>query len=510
MTVSWLLYALLVGTLLASAARLLEGTLRISGRPVRWAWAAALGLTIVLAALAPRRADRGVSSTTLMLSTTSGAKNDRDAGARSWSEALLAGLRSANLTVAASVEHALVAVERRVPRGIGRSLVLGSASLTALLLVLLAAVYIRVRRLRQRWPVVELLGVRVRVSPQAGPAVVGLSRPEIVIPRWLLDRSAEEQRLVLVHEREHVRAHDPLLLASACAIAAFLPWHPAVWWMLSRLRLAVELDCDVRVLRQGVAPHPYGALLIDLAERCSGLPVGAPALADTSSHLEQRLLAMNTSSSRFARLRAGALGTCAVLAMLAACEAKLPTSADVEQMDVASAEKSARDLQLFKLGASLDSEGNDSTVTYFVDGVKVTSAQAKALGPERIGSIEVMKHELAGGLPKAEIRIATRKPGEPALDGLPRKQTRVEIVGGSGAAKVVELKRDMLTRERTFEGVLIIDGVRVNPSAMSTLNPDDIASIEVIKGESASSVYPAAEAAKGIIRITTKKGTTKK
>lgn len=510
MTVSWILYALVVGTLLASAARLLEGTLRIAGRPVRWVWTAALAMTIVLAALAPQRANRSAVSPTLILRTSPAVTGGQRAAARPWGDVLLARLRSASLTVATSVERAFVAVERRVPPAVGRSLVLGSASITVLLLVLLAGVYVRVLRLCRRWPVIELLGVRVRVSPQVGPVVVGLSRPEIVIPSWLLDRSLEEQRLVLVHEREHLRAHDPLLLASACAIAALLPWHPAVWWMLSRLRLGVELDCDVRVLRQGTARHSYGMLLIDLAERCSGLPVGVPALADTSSHLEQRLLAMNTSSSRFAHLRAGVLGACALLALLAACEAKLPTSTDVENMNAASAEKTARDLQLFKLDATLGSEGNDSAVTYFIDGVKVTSAQAKALGPERIGSIEVMKHELAGSSPKAEIRIATRKPGDPALDGLPRKQTRVEIVGGSGAARVGELKRDMLTRERTFDGVLIIDGVRVNPSAMSTLTPDDIVSIEVIKGESASSVYPAAEAAKGIIRITTKKGAAKK
>jgi hypothetical protein len=262
------------------------------------------------------------------------------------------------------------------------------------------------------------------------------------------------------------------------------------------------------VLRRGVAAHSYGTLLINLAERCSGLRVGAPALADTSSHLEQRLLAMNTRSSRFAHLRAGALGACAVLALLAACEAKLPTSADVENMDVASAEAGARNLMFV---------ASDTGVTYFVDGayfidgVKATREQAAALGPARTGSIEVTKHEFAGGkLTKAEIRITTRKPGDPAPDGLPRRETRIEVGGGDGAPKLVGLKRDMLSHERTFDGVLIIDGVRVKPSAMNTLSPDDIASIEVIKGGSAASLYPAPEAAKGVIKITTKKGAAKK
>ena len=505
MTVAWILYALVVGTLIAAAARLLEGTLRIAGRPVRWAWAGALGLTIVLAAVAPARTTRdGISSGILERGkVVDGAASTAESP--SWSETVITALRSASLTITAPVQRVLVAADRRVPPSVGRSLGIASLSLSALLILMLAVVYARFHRLRRRWPVAELLGVRVRVSPQVGPAVVGLSRPEIVIPSWLLERTADEQRLVLVHEREHVRAHDPLLLASACAVAALLPWHPAVWYMLSRLRLAVELDCDVRVLRGGVATYSYGTLLIDLAERCSGLRVGAAALADTSSHLEQRLLAMNTRSSRFAHLRAGALGACAVLALLAACEAKLPTSTDVENMDVATAEKSARDV-MFVAG--------DSGVTYFadgvyfIDGVKATPAQAKALGPERIGSIEVEK--FAGATPKAEVHIATRKPGDPAPDGLPMKETRIEVVGGNGSAMVAAEKGEMLARERQFDGVLIVDGVRVNPSAMSTLSPDDIVSVEIIKGGRAASLYPAPEAARGVIKITTKKGAAKK
>ena len=502
MTVAWILYALLVGTLIAGAARLLEGTLRIAGRPVRWAWAGALGLTVALAALAPTRNTRdGISSGILERARIVDGTASTTASP-SWREALIATLRSASLTVTAPVQRVLVAAERRLTPSAGKSLGMASLSLSALLILVLAVVYVRFHRLRRRWPVAELLGVRVRVSPHVGPAVVGLSRPEIVIPSWLLERTADEQRLVLVHEREHVRAHDPLLLASAFAVAALLPWHPAVWYMLSRLRLAVELDCDVRVLRRGVAAHSYGTLLIDLAERCSGLRVGAPALADTSSHLEQRLLAMNTRSSRFAHLRAGALGACAVLALLAACEAKLPTSADVENMNVASAEAGARKVMFV---------GYDSGATYFIDGAKATTEQAKALGPERIRSIEVTKQEFTDGSPRtAEIHITTRKPGEAASGVLPREESKIRIMGGDGSGAVGEKKRNLLVGERQFDGVVIIDGARVDNAAMNRLDPNDIVSIEVTKGSTAASLYPAPEAARGVIKITTKKGAAKK
>jgi beta-lactamase regulating signal transducer with metallopeptidase domain len=502
MTVAWMLYTLVVGALVAAAARLLEGTLRIAGRPVRWVWAGALGLTIVLAAIAPQRTmlervqPQNVERAKVVYSRTS-------AIALSWSETLRARFDAVTTTLAVPVEEAIAGIERRVPDGLGRSLGLTSAAMSALLLVLLGAVYVRFRHLRRRWPVALLLGERVRVSPREGPAVVGLSHPEIVIPSWLLQRTAEEQRLVLVHEREHVRAHDPLLLAGACAFAALMPWHPAVWWMLSRLRLAVELDCDVRVLRHGVAARSYGTLLIDLAERCSGFRFGAPALADTSSHLEQRLLAMNTRSSKFAHLRAGALGAVALVALVAACEAKLPTSADVENMNVAGAETGARKVMLI---------GGDTGATYFIDGASATSEQAKALSPERIASIEIMKQQLANATtPKAEIHIRTRKPGE-KIAGVPegvRSELHMKVEGDAIAGHAA-MKQDLLVKERQFNGIVILDGVRSSAAAMNALNPADILSIEVVKGSSASSLYPAPEAANGVIKITTKKGAAKK
>src|SRR5204863_5446483 len=117
----------------------------------------------------------------------------------------------------------------------------------------------------------------------------------IVVPRWVLDRSRDEQRLILAHEAEHVRAGDPILLGAACALVALMPWNPAAWIILSRIRLAIEIDCDARVLRGGVSPQAYGSLLVDVAEHASPLRF-AMALSDRSSHLHQRILAMSPRS----------------------------------------------------------------------------------------------------------------------------------------------------------------------------------------------------------------------
>ena len=386
---------------------------------------------------------------------------------------------------------------RALPDGSSRWLGAGWLALSAALLALFALVYVRFYRARSRWPLAEVQGTRVRVAPDAGPAVVGLARPEIIVPAWLIDRTDDEQRLVIAHEREHVAARDPLLLAAACVAAVMVPWHPAVWWMLSRLRLAVELDCDARVLRQGVAARSYGTLLIDLAGRCSGLRIGAPALADESSHLQQRLIAMTQRTSRFPIARAAAAAVFAAVAILAACEAKLPTQTEVDGMTAASATASAQKMRLMS--------SDTADAQYKVNGVLVSAAEANAIPANRIATIDVRRGVSAPN-GKAIISITTRAPGDTSTGVMMTKEIRIGGQPGEGADGPDGLPRKHL---QNFDGVILIDGVRSTEAAMQAMAPDDIVSVEVIKGASAASLYNAPEAKNGVIRITTKKGAAK-
>ena len=81
-------------------------------------------------------------------------------------------------------------------------------------------------------------------SPSFGPALVGVLKPWIVIPRWALGMDAERLRLTFLHEVEHRDARDTSLLLAASLAAALNPWNPAMWWCVRRLRQSVELDCD--------------------------------------------------------------------------------------------------------------------------------------------------------------------------------------------------------------------------------------------------------------------------
>jgi bla regulator protein BlaR1 len=349
MTVGWILYAILIGTLVAGGARAVEEVCRLSGAPLRWMWIGSMVLTVALVGIAPYRADIPTPDLSLGDAVSVDAVLRVEEGAALHSGPL-AALERVRDDVRDRLQGGIAAADRLVPARLDGALGVLWLSLSSLLAICFATAYIRVRRGMRSWPTAQLHGMRVRVAPRAGPAVVGLRRPEIVVPRWLLSLSQGEQWLVLAHEREHLRARDPLLLAAGCALAVLLPWHPASWWMLARLRLAVELDCDARVLGAGTSARAYGTLLIDLAGRCSGFRIGVPALADGSSHLERRILAMHRHIPRFALVRGGALGAFALTSLLVACEAKLPTQEQVDQLDVAAAQGAARQASLLAPG----------------------------------------------------------------------------------------------------------------------------------------------------------------
>jgi beta-lactamase regulating signal transducer with metallopeptidase domain len=132
-------------------------------------------------------------------------------------------------------------------------------------------------------------GIPVVVTDVVGPATVGLWRSHLLVPRWVLAMPRSQRQYVLRHEEEHRRAHDAQLLFVASLALILMPWNLAMWWQLRRLCLAVEIDCDNRVVnRLGDAPA-YGELLLKVAEASSRGPRLQPALLGGMGSLEYRL-----------------------------------------------------------------------------------------------------------------------------------------------------------------------------------------------------------------------------
>jgi bla regulator protein blaR1 len=124
-----------------------------------------------------------------------------------------------------------------------------------------------------------------------GPLTFGLLRPIILFPADAPTWNGEDVRRAMIHELEHIRRGDFLVHSIARTVSAFYWFHPLVWMLWRRLRLAAERACDDAVL-SAAEPIAYASQLVTLAERLSSgskRPVLAMA---TRADLSARVAAM--------------------------------------------------------------------------------------------------------------------------------------------------------------------------------------------------------------------------
>lgn len=306
MTLAIMTYGLIVALLVGGSAWFLDRGLRALGRPTRWVWIGALGVGglapffprfLPAAATADGPGPLAIPVRALYELGTPASPLPEQSGS------LLAGI---------GLEDPL-----------GALWILGSI----LVLVLFALFCLRLRRLRARCEPRDVCGEEVLRSDGFGPAVVGLIRSRIVLPSWTFGLGERELEMVVLHEREHVRARDPALLAVGLLLASISPWNPAVWWSLARLRLAVEGDCDRRVLARGTSARSYARLLLTVAAGCRRTPDPAPALIRGGHSAIERRLMMIKTATRKPRIRASILTAAAGVGLFAlACDTPVPQS----------------------------------------------------------------------------------------------------------------------------------------------------------------------------------------
>lgn len=293
MIAAWMAYGLVIAALVSAAALAAERIAILRRLPSRWAWVSSLLLTILLPTVfAAQRAGSVEPAKTLAALATSEAPAVYARSPIAW-----IGGNAAVVTRHVSIDTWLIS---------------GWAVMSALALALLAMAWIQLQRRLRSAVSGELNGVSVAITQDIGPAVVGLVRPLIVIPEWLLQQNATTQATALAHEREHVRAHDIRVLGGALFIAVLLPWNLPIWWQLRRLRFAMEVDCDARVLRAGQSAASYSAVLLNVATHLVPSTIAAAGLAESGSSLERRIRIMHMPVRRSRRLLAALLGSCSV------------------------------------------------------------------------------------------------------------------------------------------------------------------------------------------------------
>lgn len=297
---AWAACALATSLALGIAALLAEQACRLRQLPTRGCWIAALALSVLLPLAAP-----------LIPPATTGLPG-------------LAGLATAGHPPTAA--HAAARGARDPARGardLARTTLARDAQLSAVLPALAAALSaamlgslalasLRLHRRARRWRHARIAGLDVLLAPEAGPAVFGWWRPRVVLPEWLGREATRARGLALEHERSHLQARDPQLLAASLLLLAAMPWCPPMWWQLRRLRGAIEVDCVRRVLRAGGDLVDYCETLIALGQQRGAQRGLMAAVPGTQSLLERRIRIMSARPFPWSRSAAIACTTLAV------------------------------------------------------------------------------------------------------------------------------------------------------------------------------------------------------
>jgi bla regulator protein BlaR1 len=314
---AWMLYVIMVTLLLSSGAFVAERAARLRRGSTRWIWLAAIIASLLIptviasvsvqlpSILSPQVAQKVVvlrDATTQALSPLFWI---------SGSAAEPAGWRG------------LDGLMMNLWRGASAAMLLGLIGSGALLFVR-----------KRRWQRESVANAEVYVTDDVGPAVVGLLRPSIVVPRWVTMALPSHRHAVIAHEQSHLDAHDPQLFTFALALLVFMPWNLPLWWQLRRLRYAIEVDCDARVLQGGMDPAKYGETLIAVGERQSAYIGAVAAMSESRSFLEERIRIMISQPVKWRRIGVAALASLSIGLTALAAQVSPPNTTEAPAAEI--------------------------------------------------------------------------------------------------------------------------------------------------------------------------------
>jgi hypothetical protein len=254
---AWVAYLLVVSGIMSLAALSLERALRPYGYATRWVWVCALLGSLVFP---------------LVLSRTAGQTQI----AATWTRSLPRASLQMSAGAARPEWAAPLPIRLLEPKPVRLDALVDAVwtlSSAVMLAILLAGGWYG-RRRRRSWRRVWIAGTEFLAA-----------NPETLL-------------LVIAHERSHVAARDTGLLGLGLGLAVLTAWNPLTWWQVHRLRLAIEVDCDRRVLRGGYDAHRYAKTLVDVSTQRPAYFGGLAASTTSLSSVERRIILMNTPRIR--------------------------------------------------------------------------------------------------------------------------------------------------------------------------------------------------------------------
>ena len=234
---------------------------------------------------------------------------------------------------------------------------------------------------------------------------------------------------ILAHERGHIRLHHSWDVLLVDVLTALQWFNPAIWMLRSDLRAIHEYEADGAVLSQGINARQYQYLLITKAGGIGGYSL---ANGITHSALKNRITMMQNNKSERSRL-IKLLALVPIVGITLALNARTVTDYVYDEPQKQQPIKKGKKSGTIKMGnetIQVIGETADDRVEptadlkiiqteagkqpiFIVDGVRMDEKQVKAISPDKIASISVLKDKAAidvyGQDAKDGVVVITRK-----------------------------------------------------------------------------------------------------
>jgi uncharacterized protein (TIGR03435 family) len=122
------------------------------------------------------------------------------------------------------------------------------------------------------------------------PGIFGIVHPVLLLPKGINDRLTTAQLgTIVAHEMCHVRRRDNLTASIHMVVEALFWFHPAVWWIRTRLLEEREQACDEMVLQTGNEADLYAESILNVCKFCIESPLACVA-GVAGSDLKRRIV----------------------------------------------------------------------------------------------------------------------------------------------------------------------------------------------------------------------------
>jgi TonB family protein len=155
-------------------------------------------------------------------------------------------------------------------------------------------------------------------SDVESPVTFGFAAPVILLPERFPSLDAQYQSTIACHELLHVRRGDWAHHLSEEILRATLWFHPAIAWLISRIRLSREQVVDLEVVKLTCARKPYLEALLEFTNsRALATAIPAPPFLVERQLAERVALMLKEVRMSRTRLIASLTAVAASLALVA-------------------------------------------------------------------------------------------------------------------------------------------------------------------------------------------------